>query len=443
MLTLFLASCNSSSTALAESEAATEAAEPVMVSAVKVKDSFPAGKYLSSGDLEVVEVDEKTLPEGYLTTKASALNRKLLQNVIAGEFLSSSMLGEKKASSSISNVSTSIARKLGYIVVTDFLDANTGEDLSDKIQEIINKNPRHTIYFPDGVYTIANPIKTSSNAAKAVSLHLSENAVIKAADRWLGKAEYMVQLGVIDETFSINETGTNYYIYGGVIDGNNKAKGLILEGGRETSIRNLSIKNATQGFKIAYNEAYGSNDSDTEWLTVEGSGFAGSIGIIVDGLDNTLSNIRVSGFEIGVQLTRGGNLIHNIQTRYVPSEQIDFANTKGFLDTSGNWYDGCTAYDFAVAFHAHSSAISFYNDCAAYWTAPMGERNVAFETDGRLSASITNFRAEFCEGVTNEILLTYADNGKGILKDPIFDQTLVASDGYKKYLVGKVVWNKD
>ena len=442
MFTLLLASCNSSpSTEPAETEAETTAAEPVMVSAVRAKNSVPAGQYLSNSDLEIVEVDANTLPEGYLNLKMSATNRKLLQNVVAGDYITSSMLGEKKKTSA-SSVNSSTARQLGYIVVTDYLDANTGDDLSEKIQEIINKNPRRTIYFPDGVYTIANPIKTSSNATKAVSLHLSENAVIKASDRWRGGAEYMVQLGAIDETFSINETGTNYYIYGGVIDGNNKAKALILEGGRETSIRNISIKNATQGFKIAYNEAYGSNDSDTEWLTIEGCGFPGSVGVIVDGLDNTLSNIRVSGFETGVQLTRGGNLMHNIQTRYVANDKMDFAQSKGFIDTSGNWYDACTAYDFAVAFHMHGSAISFYNDCAAYWTAPMGERNVAIETDGRLTASITNFRAEFCRGVTNEILLTYADNGKGILKDPIFDQTLVASDGYKKYLVGSVVWNK-
>ena len=67
MFTLLLASCNSSpSTEPAETEAETTAAEPVMVSAVRAKNSVPAGQYLSNSDLEIVEVDANTLPEGYL-----------------------------------------------------------------------------------------------------------------------------------------------------------------------------------------------------------------------------------------------------------------------------------------------------------------------------------------------------------------------------------------
>ena len=38
------------------------------------------------------------------------------------------------------------------VVVTDFLKANTGEDLSDIIQEVIIKNPNRVIFFPDGKF---------------------------------------------------------------------------------------------------------------------------------------------------------------------------------------------------------------------------------------------------------------------------------------------------
>ena len=37
----------------------------------------------------------------------------------------------------------------GYVIVTDYVKANTGEDVSDAIQKIINENPHRTIYFPD------------------------------------------------------------------------------------------------------------------------------------------------------------------------------------------------------------------------------------------------------------------------------------------------------
>ena len=37
------------------------------------------------------------------------------------------------------------AKDLGYVVVTDYVKANTGEDLADALQNIIDSNPRKTI----------------------------------------------------------------------------------------------------------------------------------------------------------------------------------------------------------------------------------------------------------------------------------------------------------
>ena len=42
------------------------------------------------------------------------------------------------------------AEELGYVIITDYVKANTGEDLADALQNIIDSNPRKTIYFPDG-----------------------------------------------------------------------------------------------------------------------------------------------------------------------------------------------------------------------------------------------------------------------------------------------------
>ena len=55
---------------------------------------------------------------------------------------------------------------LGYVVVTDYLKANTGEDVSDAIQQIINDNPHRTIYFPDGEYILAKPARDAAEKAK-------------------------------------------------------------------------------------------------------------------------------------------------------------------------------------------------------------------------------------------------------------------------------------
>ena len=41
-------------------------------------------------------------------------------------------------------------KALGYVVVTDFITPNTGEDVSDAIQKIIDENPMRTIYSRSG-----------------------------------------------------------------------------------------------------------------------------------------------------------------------------------------------------------------------------------------------------------------------------------------------------
>jgi DnaD/phage-associated family protein len=71
-----------------------------------------------------------------------------------------------------------------YVVVTDYVKANTGEDVSDALQQLIFDNPHRTIFFPDGEYVIAKPICTSANPANAVTLMLSDFATIKAAEGW-------------------------------------------------------------------------------------------------------------------------------------------------------------------------------------------------------------------------------------------------------------------
>ena len=84
-------------------------------------------------------------------------------------------------------------QQLGYVVITDYIKANTGEDLSDALQELILQNPNRTIFFPDGEYVIAKPICTPANPVHAVTLLLSNFAVIKAAENW-SSTEAMIQL---------------------------------------------------------------------------------------------------------------------------------------------------------------------------------------------------------------------------------------------------------
>ena len=112
------------------------------------------------------------------------------------------------------------------VVVTDFLKANTGEDLSDIIQEVIIKNPNRVIFFPDGEYCLAKPILTSANPKKSVCLHLSNYAVIKAINS-RDSDEALIRLGALEPYNNVEINGSNYYLSGGIIDGNNVANGVL------------------------------------------------------------------------------------------------------------------------------------------------------------------------------------------------------------------------
>jgi len=133
-----------------------------------------------------------------------------------------------------------------YVIVTDHVQANTGRDLSDELQRLILDNPNRTIFFPDGEYVLSKPISTPANPEHSVSLMLSTYAILKASDDWSSK-EAMVRMGAAEPFNSIDIVGSNYSFKGGVIDGNGIANGISIDSGRETLIREVSIKNTKIG----------------------------------------------------------------------------------------------------------------------------------------------------------------------------------------------------
>ena len=71
-----------------------------------------------------------------------------------------------------------------------------------------------------------------------------------AAPDW-DSDEAMVRLGAKDGVNSL-EPGCNYSLTGGIIDGAGVAKGVSIEGGRETRVQNVNIKNASVGVHITW-----------------------------------------------------------------------------------------------------------------------------------------------------------------------------------------------
>ena len=283
-----------------------------------------------------------------------------------------------------------------YVVANDFLDKDGG-NLSDQIQRIIDDNPNRTIFFSDGEYLIDKPILTSANPKKSVSLKLADFAVFKAVANWPFD-EAMIRLGGKEPSNEIFTVGSNYGLNGGIIDGSGVAKGISIDSGRETYIRNMSIKNALCGIHIKQDANYGSSDSDISGVNITGNAERDSIGLLVEGYDNTFTNMRIANVFIGVDVRSGGNIFRNIHPLYYTPKWTwcptysDFEESIGFKisKSNDNWFDFCYSDQFATGFKTLSGGGNYVN-CFCFWYSEEERKHIAFESEKPFCGRINGF----------------------------------------------------
>ena len=336
------------------------------------------------------------------------------------------------------------ANMLGFLCVTDYIEANTGKDVSDALQKLILDNPQRTLFFPDGEYVIAKPICTPANPKNAVHLVLSNFAIIKASDDW-SDTEAMIRLGGIDPYNDINLNGSNYGLEGGIIDGNGKANGISIDNGRETSVHNTSIKHTMIGLHIKWGTNNGSSDADINTVNIVGAGVPGTIGVLVQGHDNTFTNMRIASVMTGVRLESGTNILRNIHPLYIfePALEGMFAESVGFFDRGGtNWYDNCYSDQFSTGFEVSPRTLAFFNDCFVMWYTKNGTVNTAIKAQGPLNAIFKNLKVNFLPDNENAFLKleTGDKTGNGYLETPIFEERLCQNKDYESYVRNSVMW---
>ena len=341
-----------------------------------------------------------------------------------------------EAANSVSD--TSAASSLGYVVVTDTVSADGKTDVSDAIQQLINDNPNRTIYFPDGVYLISKPICTPAEPQKSVDLQLSNYAVIRAADNWAGEA--LIRLGGKDAANDTHTVGSNYSLTGGVLDGRGKADGVSIDSGRETAIRNVSIKNTVVGIHIKYGANSGSSDADISDVNIIGTGKTDSVGLLVEGYDNTFTNMRIGNVFIGVHLKSSSNSLRNIHPLYY-SDYTDYENSCGFFDEgSNNIYDFCYSDQFCIGFRTAGNVSSIFDNCFCFWYSSAGGKETAFKADGKFNSVVTNLRANFRDDTENAVLEADKLGGDGVFDNLLVNSDKVADKTYKYYRQGTIRW---
>ncbi|HBF14142.1 MAG TPA: hypothetical protein DDW30_00375 [Clostridiales bacterium] len=330
------------------------------------------------------------------------------------------------------------AKQKGYVVVTDTVKADGSTDVTKALQDLIDANPNRTLFFPDGTYLISSPLKTPADPMYAVSLLLSDFAVIKASPKWFSSNAMICLGGKLPANSSA--AGSNYSLIGGVIDGSGIASAVSIDSGRETRIQNIAIKNALIGIHIKYGANNGSSDADISNVSIIGNGTALSTGILVEGYDNTITNVRIGNVQVGVRLKSGANMLRNIHPLFY-SSYSNYETSYGFWDETGtNWYDFCYSDHFRVGFKLAKNVHSTFTNCYVFWYDDNGAGKdyvaTAFEADGRFDSTVDGFKAGFRDDRESCVLKVGENGGAGRMELMWItgNSRAVAFDVYRQYL---------
>ena len=323
--------------------------------------------------------------------------------------------------------------KAGYIIVTDTIPADGKTDVADMLQKLIDDNPKRTIYFPDGVYLLSHPIATPAKPSLSVDLRLSNYAVLKAAPDWKDP-EAIVRLGGKVPFNDIRTNGSNYGLTGGIIDGSMVANGISIESGRETKIRDVSIKHTKIGIHIKRGANSGSSDADIMSVNVVGNKARDSIGVLVEGFDNTLSNMRLADVYVGIDVRSAGNSFRNIHPLYTCGWN-DYGDSTGFWDRRGNnWYSFCYSDQFAIGFHLAGSIHSVFDSCYCFWYAGREPHEIGIKCDEMFNSVFNTFKCHFNGKSPKSIILQEGKpGGRGVLQFMQFGGPNIQGKEYEAY----------
>ena len=398
------ASCNKTE----ESQKGTEDVNANKTQVVRVIKTVELGEKITRDQLEEIMVDKDLVPEGAVTSISDVVNKFYKVTVHSGDYI----MADKISKSADFSDTNDIVHK-DYVVLTDYL--NKGEkDVAKCIQKAVDENPNRTIYIPDGSYLVQRPIKTSADPAKAVSFHLSNYAYISTSEnKWEG-GDAIFELGALD-----SDKGADYNFVGGVIGGGNITGAFSVKGG-DALINNFSLKATTVGITIKKGARA---DVDSGVIIGAGSADGGSIGVLMEGDESTLTNMRIDVVWVGIKLTGANNVLRNIHPLYEGTE----SNTScGFWDDgTSNYFDVCYSDQFAIGFRIGANTKSVFNGCFVYWYKKWDGKHHGFHADGKFNSIIRDTQVNLGGGsgegnydLDSTFINITEDGGNGVILYP-------------------------
>ena len=411
-----------------------------MTTIVFATKTLEHGSKITSSSVELREVPAYNAPTNAITSLEEVVGKYAYGTTYEGDYFYKGKFSNTKQ---VENNSHLLLQAVGlchakYLNIGDYIRPNTGEDVTKIIQDLIDKNPQRTIYFPDGEYIISRPICTPGDPSISVSLWLSDGAVIKASNSWSTTSTNtaMISIGGKNQLNTHMPIGSYYSLQGGTIDGGTRcARGVSIDSGRETLVKNVRIINSELGLEIKKHPNYGSTDADIEDITIVGSGKAGSIGFKVVGFDCTATNIKVYNCAKGAHIDGGGTLMKNIQIYSDTGRTNDIGIYEG--ENAGNWYYNCSVENYGTAFKLKGH-LSTVDRCYAKWTTADCRKQVMFDiSDTNMALVLGNCKAEFYDNTTQNAFLLGGSSGNGGVEAPIYNPSKIthSADNTSKRLI--------
>ena len=425
------------------------APEDSKVEVVRVLENIDKGIKITTSKIEVVSVDKESLPPATILSKDEVLGKYATVDMIAGDYFTPVKITDKRPETPSADAPTEDDGVLnfkdaGYVIVSDYVKADTGTDVSDAIQKLIDENPNKTLYFPDGVYLISKPITTSADPSKSVSLELSNYAHFKPTEDWSSE-EAMFRLGATDMAEGIVNEGNYYSLTGGIIDGNKIADAISVENAGIVSLRYISIKGAVVGIHVKGDEQGRGPRADIHTVNIVGSLTLDSIGVLIESNGNTLTNMRIASNLIAIKLTGSDNFLRNLHPLYIYEGGLNnsYAQSCAFYDVgTRNFYDNCYNDQFAVGFYMGKDTASIYDCCFNFWYSDRGAIHIAFKAEGKFNSNIrsTAFDTNHNATALCEFLVVGESGGAGVIESVFFNPNHVKDQSFRDYIINEPIY---
>lgn len=295
-------------------------------------------------------------------------------------------------------------------------------DDTQAIQAAIDGSPGKTVTFR-GKYRISAPILTPRQNSDKVALFFRRGASLIADESFTGS--YMLLIGEKGETASgYSNSFGDCGVYNAFLDCGGKCGGIKVEHvhlakiGHVTAVNVKGVglyigqsNNVSADAYVNYFESFGVDANDT-----------GNIGLHVDSSDNKIYHVRVSGCNVGVNLTGGGNYLEDVHPLYTnASSHSSYESSVAFnIAANRQILTNCYADSFSKAINVAGDYVWQASHFYAYWYDSFG------------SCTVINMQsAGQFKGIVNGLTVGFYSNDDGGnfgLKCPDLYQAITAGE---------------